>query len=136
VPFFNVNLTGAQDGTTSPGTGSGTITLSGNTLTLNNITYSGLTANSIAAHIHGPGAPGVAAGVLYPLTALTTLGSTSGAFNGTVTLVAGTGGFTIAQQLQQLESGLWYVNVHTTPHPGGEIRGQILTGAEFFRLKN
>src|SRR5205814_2325573 len=55
------------------------------------------------------------------------LGSTSGTINGTVTLVDGTGGFTIAQQLQQLRDGLWYINIHTTAHPGGEIRGQLDT---------
>jgi hypothetical protein len=25
-----------------------------------------------------------------------------------------------------LLAGLWYVNIHTDEHPGGEIRGQIL----------
>jgi hypothetical protein len=71
--------------------------------------------------------------VLYPLNALTTLGATAGTISGSVTLTEGAGGFTIAQQLQQLCDGLWYVNIHTPLHPGGEIRGQIdpgtLTGA-------
>ena len=29
------------------------------------------------------------------------------------------------QQLEQLRGGLWYVNIHSTAHPGGEIRGQL-----------
>jgi hypothetical protein len=27
----------------------------------------------------------------------------------------------------ELNAGLWYVNIHTTFRPGGEIRGQVLT---------
>ena len=30
-----------------------------------------------------------------------------------------------AAQIAQLRSGLWYVNLHTAVHPGGEIRGQV-----------
>jgi CHRD domain len=30
--------------------------------------------------------------------------------------------------LVAIRSGVAYVNVHTTNHPGGEIRGQIHTG--------
>ena len=29
------------------------------------------------------------------------------------------------EQLGQLNSGQWYVNLHTARHPGGEIRGQL-----------
>ena len=128
---FTVSLSGAQETpvNTSPATGFGTMTFdtSAITLTLNNISYSGLTTNSTLAHIHGPGAPGVSAGVLYGMSPnFTTLGSTSGTFSGTLTLVAGTGGFSIAQQVSQLEGGLWYLNVHDANFPAGEIRGQIL----------
>ena len=28
-------------------------------------------------------------------------------------------------QIADLKNGLWYVNVHTAAHPGGEIRGQV-----------
>jgi hypothetical protein len=123
---FPITLTAAQEPGSLGGTGSGsgTVSLSGNTLTIN-ISFSGLSANSIATHIHGPAARGVNAAILYPLNSIATLGSTAGTINGTVTLVDGTGGLTIAQQLAQLRSGLWYVNIHTTAHPGGEIRGQL-----------
>jgi len=124
---FPVSLTASQEPPPNgTGSGSGTVTLSGNTLTVH-ITFSGLSANSTLAHIHGPAPRGVNAGVLYSLIPITTLGSTAGTINGTVTLVDGTGGFTLAQQLQQLRDGLWYVNIHTTAHPGGEIRGQLDT---------
>src|SRR6185295_19718704 len=122
---FVLSLDPAQEpgGSGGTGSGSGTLALLGNSLTIN-ISYSGLSANSTAAHIHGPAGRGTNAAVLYPLT-LIPLGTTAGTISQTVTLVNGTGGFTIAQQLQQLQSGLWYVNIHTTAHPGGEIRSQL-----------
>jgi len=40
--------------------------------------------------------------------------------------VDGTGGFSLAQQISQLEGGLWYINIHSANFGGGEIRGQIL----------
>jgi len=128
---FTVTLNGAQEtpvnNSTASGLGTLTFDTTANTLTLNNITYSGLSANSTAAHIHGPGAPGVGVGVLYGMSpTYTTLGSTSGSFSGTLTLTAGTGNFSIPEQVSQLEGGLWYLNVHNANFPGGEIRGQIL----------
>jgi CHRD domain/Bacterial Ig domain len=129
VDGFHVAMDAAQEPSgTGTGTGTGSVSLSGNTLTIS-IAFSGLSANANNAHIHGPAAPGVNAGVLYPLNAITTLGATAGTINGTVTLVEGTGGFSIAQQLQQLCAGLWYINIHTPNNPGGEIRGQIQPGA-------
>jgi len=133
IEDFTVSLDAAQAGTAgSGGTGSGSGTLTfdtvANSLTLNNITYSGLSANSAFAHIHGSdtSVPGQSAGVLYDLAGFTTLGGTSGTFNGTVSLVNGTGGFSLAQQVSQLEGGLWYINIHTANFGNGEIRGQIL----------
>lgn len=128
---FTVTLDGAQDGGGGrTGSGSGTLTLDNvaNTLTLNNITWSGLSANANNAHIHGPSGPDPAfAGVLYGLSpTYTTLGSTSGTISGTLPLVAGTGGFTIAEQISQLQSDLWYINVHSVAFGGGEIRGVIV----------
>jgi hypothetical protein len=115
------------------GSGVGTITLSGMTLTLD-IAFSGLSSAVQLAHIHGPAMPGQEAGVLYDLGSFTTLGGTSGTIRGTVTLSAGIG-IPIATQLQQLNSGLWYVNVHTTTFGGGEIRGQIRPGCyQFYRV--
>ena len=67
-----------------------------------------------AAHIHGPAPPGVAAPVIFPLP----LGST---ISGTIP------GLTVPQETD-LESGLWYVNVHDATFPGGEIRGQLIPG--------
>lgn len=76
-----------------------------------------LTATSMAtgiqgAHIH-QGAIGVNGGVIFGLTANFN-GTTA---NGTLTL-------TEAQQ-RDLMTGKYYINLHSTTFPGGEIRGQI-----------
>jgi hypothetical protein len=124
-PLFNVSLDpGQESGGGGTGSGSGTVTLADNSVQIN-LSFSGLSTNASAAHIHGPAVRGDDAAVLYPLDSITTLGVTAGTISGTVTLAEGTGGFTIAQQLQQLEQGLWYINIHTATHPAGEIRGQI-----------
>src|SRR5262249_37541146 len=115
---YIASLDGAQDGGGGRmGSGMVTITLSGTTLTMSG-SYQGLTMPSTAAHIHGPalpisqGGPPGGAGVLYSLgNTVIPLGSTAGAINGTVNLAAGTGGFTLQQQFDQLNSGLWYVNI-------------------------
>jgi hypothetical protein len=97
-----------------------------------NGTFSGLSGNSTAAHIHGPSGPFPAsASVIYDFTPgglnLATLGSTSGGINGSFELVPkANGAYTVAQQMVDLNAGLWYVNVHSTTFGGGEIRGQIL----------
>ncbi len=133
---FTVTLDPAQDGNSAllPGHGSGTLTLDTtlDTLTFNNITFSGLSAPATAGHIHGPAPPGMTAGVLYTLGQAAgmggffTLGSTSGSINGTLQLVT-LGTLTVPTQISQLENGLWYINIHDLPSfGGGEIRGQIL----------
>lgn len=42
-----------------------------------------------------------------------------------VMLLDGVGGFTLAEQIKQLQDGLWYISVDTLQSPKGEIRGQI-----------
>jgi hypothetical protein len=113
------------------GSGSGTLTLDTdlNTLTFNDITWGGLSANANNAHIHGPSDPFPdTAGVIYDLVGpgYTALGSTSGTISGTLPLVDGTAGITLADQLLQLQNGQWYINIHSTAFTGGEIRGHIL----------
>lgn len=102
------------------GSGSGTFTLdtTADTLTFD-ITFSGLSGTEIVAHIHGPAPPGVGAGILYDLP----VGSPK---LGTINLVDLPGPYTVADQKADLLTGLWYVNIHSTTFPGGEIRGQML----------
>ena len=65
------------------------------------VTYSGLTGPAVAAHFHGPAAPGVNA---PPVIVMTTLTSP---ISGSATLTDA--------QIADLEAGKWYFNVHTPP---------------------
>ena len=116
---FSVTMDGAQAGTPSPGTGTGTIILNNaQTQIVYSLTYSGLTGNRTNQHIHGPAAPGVSAGVLVPLSAT---GTTSGTISGTAAVTPTIVGYMLA--------GNTYVNVHSATYSGGEIRGQVLLDA-------
>ena len=75
--------------------------------------HEGLSGPVTAAHVHGPGGPGQNAPVLVPLNPDPRTASFSGQAHIT------------PEQRTQLESGQWYVNLHTARHPDGEIRGQI-----------
>jgi hypothetical protein len=126
---YVANLDAAQDGGGGR-TGSGQVFLflTGSTLSFSNGTYSGLSGNASAAHIHGPSGPlPGSAGVLYGLNpTFVSTGTSFGNFiAGNLTLLAGTGGFSIAQQQAQLAAGQWYINIHSSTFGGGEIRGQI-----------
>jgi CHRD domain len=113
---FTATLSGPNEvpAVASSGTGSATLTLIDNQLFWD-VTYSGLTSSAIAAHVHGPGSPTQAVGVLFPIGNPT---GTSGTLTGTQTLTM--------QQFGYLLDGLTYINVHTTANSGGEIRGQIV----------
>ena len=74
----------------------------------------GITAT--AAHIH-LGAPGVAGGVIVPLTESPA---------GSGLWVAPSGQLLTAVQVAAFNAGNLYFNVHSAANPGGEIRGQIL----------
>lgn len=78
--------------------------------------YSRLSSGLTMAHIHNA-PPGVNAPVLIPFPNIPT-GSTSGTFT--------TGPFTLTPaQLAEMRAKRFYVNLHTTNFPGGEIRGQV-----------
>ena len=110
--LFVTDLTGAQTGSTSPAKGSGTLSFDDVTNQLDwNINFAGLTGTQTAAHFHGPAGLGENAGVQITLP----LGSP---------LV----GFAVLSDTQetQLLSELWYLNIHSSLFPAGEIRGQLL----------
>lgn len=75
------------------------------------VSFGGLIGTATVSHIHNAPA-GVNGGVAVPLVL------SGGKFVATFTPTT--------TQLAQLRSGTWYVNVHTTAFPAGEIRGQLL----------
>lgn len=104
----------------TPATGSASILFDDVTNDLSwTMTFSGLLAPATAAHFHGPAAVGVNAGVQVPISGIA--GLTSGTVSGSAVL-------TSAQELSLL-SELFYINIHTSLYPGGEIRGQVEASA-------
>jgi hypothetical protein len=150
---FITNLSGANENppTTSLGTGVATIVLDPVAQTLQvNATFSGLTSNTTAAHIHCcqtmPGTnqnEGVATTVpTFPAVDGSPgfpLGVTSGMFSSGVydltqsliynpAFVTAEGGLSQAESalIAGIENGLTYFNIHTGMFPGGELRTQLL----------
>lgn len=120
---LTMNINGSQEvpprATSATGTGTAVLNTVSNQISYN-ITFSGLTSAETAAHFHGPAAAGVNAAALYTLPA----GSPK---IGSATLVVKSSGtYSIAKQITDILSNLWYVNIHTTTFTGGEIRGQLI----------
>src|ERR1044072_3071160 len=111
--LFVANLTGAQETppNNSTATGRASLVLSPDEKTARvSLVFSGLSSGQTDAHIHGPAVPGVSAPPVFPLP----LGQLSD-FSITLT----------PSQVQDLKNGLFYVNVHSSNFPTGEIRGQF-----------
>jgi hypothetical protein len=77
------------------------------------VSWSGLTGPATMGHIHGPAAPGQNAKVVVPFQGVANATSTEGKAKIT------------PAQYADLAAGMYYVNIHTAKHPGGEIRGQL-----------
>ena len=130
LPGFIAMLNGANERpapVTTNGRGFASFTVSGGTVQYV-VTFSGLTAAPIGAHIHGPGNANQAVGVLVDFpTAGQTLnnGVLTGSF--TAASIRGAGAqppISLDSLLSLMRLGNAYVNVHTPLNPGGEIRGQ------------
>jgi len=121
---YFADLTGAQENpaVATAATGKGLVVISADAGTVTYlVTYTGLSGSANAAHIH-TGAVGSNGGVILPLAAgpspmVGTLTATNFSASGAVT--------TFAEAITAIRAGTTYFNVHTTAHPGGEIRGQI-----------
>ncbi len=115
---FATTLSGAEEvpPVTTTATGTGVVVVDPDTLAMKaTIVTAGIAGT--AAHIHiAP--PGVAGPIVFPLTETATA---SGIWTTQATLTA--------NQLAELRAGNYYFNVHSAAYPNGEIRGQILRGA-------
>lgn len=125
---FSATLSGSGEvpPVTTNGSGTATFEIDGNAIdfTLN---ATGLT-NVTAAHIHGPAAVGVNAGIIVGLFNAQAEGAWDGSKTGSFTVADFNGGQsinTMTALIELLRTGQAYVNVHTAANPGGEIRGQI-----------
>jgi hypothetical protein len=86
-----------------------TVDTDANTVTYR-IAFTGLSATETAAHFHGPAAVGANAPVVFGL----------GTGNPKV------GVWTYPESIEaDILGGRFYINIHTTAFPGGEIRGQV-----------
>lgn len=106
------------------GTGSATVTISDDESTVSwEVTYSGLTADPAAGHIHvGPADD--TGPVMIPFASVSATGS-SGSF-AAADYATGDGlPADWAGVLDAIRDGNAYVNIHTAANPGGEIRGQL-----------
>jgi len=94
----------------SPGLGAAQLVIGANGTAQIIVSFGGLVAPTTASHIHT--APvGVNGPVTIPLALV------GGQFVATFTPTTA--------QLLDVRNGNWYVNIHTTAFPGGEIRGQL-----------
>ncbi len=140
---FVGNLAGANEvpPVASPGTGFAAVVLDPTAQTIQiNATFSGLTSNDTAAHIHCCAPLGTNAGVATTVPAFPgfPLGVTSGSYSSAVfdltqptiynpAFVTLEGGLIQAEAalIAGIENEMTYLNIHTMNNPGGEIRGQL-----------
>ena len=149
---FVANLTGANEVPPVPttATGQAIVILDPTAQTLQvNATFSGLTSNSVAAHIHcclpSPFLSGVNVGVATTVPAFVgfPLGGTSGTYSSAVfdltqpliynpAFVAMFPGIPQAEAafIAGIQNGETYFNIHTVNFGGGEIRGFLVATAE------
>ncbi|MBI3464797.1 MAG: peptidylprolyl isomerase [Planctomycetes bacterium] len=126
----HATLNGAQEAptpVTTAATGTATLTFDPGTGTFSlDVRVQGITlAQLTAAHIHR-GAVGVAGPVILDLDASQWVADGTG-IRRTINSASfvSDANFTAAEKMAALLAGDTYVNVHTTAHAGGEIRGQL-----------
>ena len=112
---YKATLNGVSETPGNASMATGTATFTYNTVTYilsGTVTFSGVTPNG--AHIH-KGAVGVAGGVIF------SLGSAPFTSPISYTSVA-----LDVTQRADLMANMYYINLHSTAFPGGEIRGQLV----------
>jgi hypothetical protein len=115
---FSVYLNGRQEvpANNSPGSGTCMVTLNATeTQVTVECNYRSLTSNVAGAHIHDNGPVGVIGPIRFDFSFT---GGTSGTI-GPLTFA------TTPAQIAELRANRWYINIHTSNLPNGEIRGQV-----------
>lgn len=130
----DIPLTGAQETPATPTTalGSMDVSYSKETKTLTyTVRWSGLTDSVMLMHIHGLAPTGFAAGVVQNIVTPTntifpqkTAGKYTFAKTGSLSGTLLADGVVVKEQ--DILNGSYYMNIHTTVYPSGEIRGQIV----------
>ena len=113
---FKADLKASAEVPPKSSAGRGTLTATLDTATNEfkyHVEFSGLTGPVVAAHFHGPAAPGSNAGPQIPITTSPITSPIDGQANLT------------PEQAKDLVGGNWYFNLHTSANPGGEVRGQL-----------
>jgi hypothetical protein len=144
---FVATLSGANEipPNGSPATGSAKVVLDPAAHTIQiNVTFAGLTAPNIAAHIHCcllfpfdpvnvgvattvPAFPGFPTGVTSGTYSSAVLSLTDpGTYNPAFVTLEGGIAAAEAALVAGIENSETYLNIHTTPFPGGEIRGFLV----------
>ena len=114
-------MTGAQETPAVASSATGSIDAEYNRLTRilsYKITFSGLTQNASAAHIHGLGEVGVAAPVIQTFSGFPA--AKAGTYSGTF-FVDG-----IKVKEEDILASRYYINIHNSMYPAGEIRAQLV----------
>jgi hypothetical protein len=120
---FQVELSGEQeapDPVETEASGSATVTLDGNTLTIEG-SFEGLESDLISiagspAHVH-EAPPGQNGPIVFNLD-VSSDDNRSGTLSATQELSEA--------QLEVFNAGNYYINIHTEDNPGGELRGQLV----------
>ena len=123
VQFNNIQLRGSNEvpAVTTNGMGTLNATYNRDTNILNyTVTWNfgNSSDNLTGMHFHGPALPTANAPVVIDITPPTTNRGAQGTVSGT------TRALTEAEE-SELLSGRWYINVHSTTNPTGELRGQL-----------
>lgn len=109
----------------TPATGNATVVLNAAQTQLSvSCQFQNLASAYTASHIHGPGPAGTNQPVKWAFTGV----PAGWVFNGPTTAGTLTNFLVIgitATDVTDLNNGQYYVNVHSTTFPGGEIRGQL-----------
>lgn len=120
VSANNLAISGSQEVPAVTTSGSGTMDISYNKTTKvfsYTLRWTNLSGAPTAMHIHGTALAGVNAGVLSGISGFTAAATAT--YSGTVIVNETT------LKEADLLAGKWYVNIHTSANPSGEIRGQI-----------